>query len=130
MLGYIKIGDKMKKIGWISLLFVVCLSSISCNKLFNKNYLLGKWTGNGVLVGNSVLTGMDSKEVEFFKDLVIPTTEICFRSCVLEFEDHDIVGYPIEIKNESYERIKLVYNCCFVVSKDPMATRNNVNFGH
>ena len=68
------------------------------------------------------------KQVDFFKDLIIPTTEICFKSCVLEFEDHDIISYPIEIKNEIYERAKVVYNCCFVVSHDvrETGTKNNV----
>lgn len=58
------------------------------------------------------------QEVEFFKDIIIPTTEICFKSCILEFEDHNIIGFPIELKDERYERIKLVYNCLLVISKD------------
>lgn len=67
------------------------------------------------------------QQFEHFKDIMIPCSEICFKSTVLEFDDHIFIviwllteGYPVEIKNESYERIKLVYNCCFVVMKDKM----------
>jgi len=75
------------------------------------------------------------QEFECFKDLFIPTTELCFKPSAIEFDNHTIIvsinimeGYPIEIKNEIYERVKLVYNCCFVTVK--VSNLHLDSFGH
>src|SRR3990167_5517135 len=67
------------------------------------------------------------QEFESFKNMLIPSSEICFRPMVLEFSEpeHVLVGYPVEIKKDSYERFKIVYNCFFITSREALLKSGN-----
>lgn len=67
------------------------------------------------------------QEFENFKNFVIPSSEICFRPMVLEFTEpeHVLVGYPVEIKSDSYERFKIVYNCFFITCRESLQRAGN-----
>lgn len=67
------------------------------------------------------------QEFENFKNFVIPSSEICFRPMILEFNEpeHVLVGFPVEIKSDSYERFKIVYNCFFITCRDSLQRAGN-----
>ncbi len=65
-------------------------------------------------------TPKDSKLLDFsdISSWVIPAYELCNRSLAVCTNGHRILGFPVSLENESYERTRFTYNVCFVLSED------------
>lgn len=62
------------------------------------------------------LTSKDTKLFDFdqFSDLVIPKTPLCHRLITFCTRNYKVVGCPITIESDKYERNALMFNLCFV----------------
>lgn len=59
------------------------------------------------------------KQEEFVKvsEFVIPRTELCDKLVSLKLGDAYLLGYPIYLCNQSYDRVKFQFNFCILLSQ-------------
>ena len=57
-------------------------------------------------------------EFELISQFAIPQAELCGRLMICTTRKHRIVGFPVILKGEHYERGMFQYNLCFVFQRD------------
>lgn len=56
----------------------------------------------------------DSVDFDYISEYIIPKPELSNRLVVISTDKHKIIGYPVSIQHDRYQRNQLIFNLCFV----------------
>ncbi|KAI8841351.1 nitrogen permease regulator 2 [Chytridium lagenaria] len=61
-------------------------------------------------------------DFDAISEYIIPKPVLCNRLVTISTKQYKVMGYPVSIESQKYERNALIYNLCFVFEKDADAT--------
>lgn len=75
-------------------------------------------TNSPTIMTNAATPTTSLFEWQLVSQFVIPPSDICGRLTVSTTKKHRIVGFPVFIRDNKYERSTFQFNVCFVFAKD------------
>ncbi|KAJ3213657.1 Nitrogen permease regulator 2 [Dinochytrium kinnereticum] len=74
--------------------------------------------------GGGAKDGPDAHQLDFdaISEYIIPKPVLCNRLVTVSTKRYKVMGYPVSIESQKYERNGLLFNLCFVFDKDADAT--------